>query len=107
MRFTFRKSRLIYSSRWSRRKQAEMLDEWQNQTLGAQIAANQLRHRIAVDIESRPESENVGSFGVNAKPLSGQFSLRKRKAYYGVSQSETNRGQSIRYRINRYSPYAS
>ena len=29
VRFTFRKSRLIYSSRWSRRKQAEKLDEWQ------------------------------------------------------------------------------
>ena len=24
--------RVVYSSSWSRRKQAEMLDEWQNQT---------------------------------------------------------------------------
>ena len=69
---------IVFSSSWSRRKQAEMLDEWQNQTLGAQIAANQLRHRIAVDIESRPESENVGSFGVNVKPLSGQFFTKKK-----------------------------
>ena len=74
-----RKTHTVFSSSWSRRKQAEMLDEWQNQTLGAQIAANQLRHRIAVDIESRPESENVGSFGVNAKPLSGQFFYEKEK----------------------------
>ena len=55
---------VVFSSSWSRRKQAEMLDEWQIMALGAQIAANQLRYRI-----------------IN-----------------GVSQSETNRGQSIRYR---------
>ena len=29
--FTSRKSHVVFSSTWSRRKQAEMLDEWQNQ----------------------------------------------------------------------------
>ena len=29
MRFTSHKSHTVFSSRWSRRKQAEKLDEWQ------------------------------------------------------------------------------
>ena len=32
-----RTSRTVFSSSWSRRKQAEMLNEWQNQTLNSKL----------------------------------------------------------------------
>lgn len=62
-------ARTVFSSSWTRREQAEKLGEWQNQPpvstlLGIirEIAAKcDTRHRLVVDIESRPESENGDS----------------------------------------------
>ena len=58
-----RTSRTVFSSSWSRRKQAEMLNEWQNQTLNSKLRPVLLKG-VTVTMKSNiGECRNEKTFG--------------------------------------------